>query len=115
MEFGLKGHKVAILATDGVEQVELVEPRKARDAAGALTHLISPSPGTIQAMNADDKGDKLPVDRVLSEVRASDYDALLLPGGVKNPDTLRMDQHAVQFVREFMLADKPVAAICHGP
>jgi protease I len=115
MEFGLKGHKVAILATDGVEQVELVEPRKALDAAGALTHLISPNPGTIQAMNYDDKGDKLPVDRVLSEVRASDYDALLLPGGVRSPDTLRMDQHAVQFVREFMLAEKPVAAICHGP
>ena len=115
MEFGLKGHKVAILATDGVEQVELVEPRKALDAAGALTHLISPNPGTIQAMNHDDKGDKLPVDRVLSEVRASDYDALLLPGGVKSPDTLRMDQHAVHFVREFMLAEKPVAAICHGP
>jgi protease I len=115
MEFGLKGHKVAILATDGVEQVELVEPRKALDAAGAVTHLISPKPGSIQAMNHDEKGDTLPVDRTLSEVHASEYDALLLPGGVKNPDTLRMDQHAVQFVREFMLAEKPVAAICHGP
>ena len=115
MELGLKGNKVAILATDGVEQVELVEPRKALDAAGAVTHLISPKPGTIQAVNHDEKGDELPVDRPLSEVRASDYDALLLPGGVKNPDTLRMDQQAVQFVREFMLAEKPVAAICHGP
>jgi protease I len=115
MEQRLKGRKVAILATDGVEQVELVEPRKALDAAGALTHLISPKPGTIQAVNHDEKGDELPVDRTLSEVKASEYDALLLPGGVKNPDTLRMDKQAVQFVREFMLAEKPVAAICHGP
>jgi protease I len=115
MQVGLKGHKVAILATDGVEQVELVEPRKALDAAGAETHLISPKPGTIQAVNHDEKGDQFPVDRVLSEAHPSDYDALLLPGGVKNPDTLRMDQKAVQFVREFMMAEKPVAAICHGP
>ena len=115
MEFGLKGRKVAILATDGVEQVELVEPRKALDAAGALTHLISQKSGSIQGMNHDEKGDMLPVDHTLAEVTASEYDALLLPGGVKNPDTLRMDQKAVQFVREFMLAEKPVAAICHGP
>jgi protease I len=115
MELGLKGRKVAILATDGVEQVELVEPRKALDAAGAVTHLISPKAGTIQGVNHDEKGDMLRVDRVLSEAHASEYDALLLPGGVKNPDTLRMDLQAVQFVREFMLAEKPVAAICHGP
>ena len=115
MELGLKGRKVAILATDGVEQVELVEPRKALDAAGAVTHLVSPKEGAIQGMNHDEKGDMLPVDRVLSQVHASEYDGLLLPGGVKNPDTLRMDQQAVQFVREFMLADKPVAAIGHGP
>jgi protease I len=115
MELGLKGHKVAILATDGVEQVELVEPRKALDAAGAVTHLISPKAGTIQAVNHDEKGDELPVDRTLAEVHASEYDALLLPGGVKNPDTLRTNVSAVQFVREFMLAEKPVAAICHGP
>jgi protease I len=115
MEFGLKGHKVAILATDGVEQVELVEPRKALDAAGAVTHLISPKEGAIQGVNHDEKGDMLAVDRPLSEVRASEYDALLLPGGVANPDALRMVPAAVQFVREFMLADKPVAAICHGP
>ncbi|HEU4723273.1 MAG TPA: type 1 glutamine amidotransferase domain-containing protein [Gemmatimonadaceae bacterium] len=115
MEFGLKGRKVAILATDGVEQVELVEPRKALDAAGAVTHLIAPKEGTIQGVNHDEKGDKLTVDRVLSQVHASEYDALLLPGGVANPDSLRMDTAAVQFVREFMLADKPVAAICHGP
>ena len=115
MELGLKGRKVAILATDGVEQVELIEPRKALDAAGAVTHLISPKEGAIQGMNHDEKGDMLPVDQPLSKVHASEYDALLLPGGVANPDTLRMDQAAVQFVREFMLSEKPVAAICHGP
>ena len=115
MELGLKGHKVAILATDGVEQVELIEPRKALDAAGAVTHLISPKQGAIQGMNHDEKADMLPVDRPLAEVHASEYDALLLPGGVANPDALRMEPAAVQFVREFMLSDKPVAAICHGP
>ena len=115
MELGLKGRKVAILATDGVEQVELVEPRKALDAAGAVTHLVSPKEGAIQGMNHDEKADMLPVDQPLSKVHASEYDALLLPGGVANPDALRMDQAAVQFVREFMLSEKPVAAICHGP
>jgi protease I len=115
MELGLKGRKFAILATDGVEQVELVEPRKALDAAGAVTHLIAPKEGAIQGMNHDEKADMLPVDRLLSDAHASEYDALLLPGGVANPDALRMDQAAVQFVREFMLSEKPVAAICHGP
>ena len=111
----LKGTKVAILATDGVEQVELTEPRKALDDAGAITHVISPKAGTIQAVNHDEKGDRLTVDRVLGDARASEYDALLLPGGVKNPDRLRTDPRAVQFVKEFMLSEKPVAAICHGP
>jgi protease I len=106
---------VAILATDGVEQVELEEPRKALDGAGAVTHLIAPHDGSIQAVNHDDKGSRLPVDRVLSDVHASDYDALFLPGGVANPDRLRMDPKAVQFVREFVLSDKPVGAICHAP
>jgi protease I len=115
MEFGLKGRKVAILATDGVEQVELTEPRKALDAAGAITHVIAPKQGTIQGMNHDEKGEQIPVDRVLADAHASEYDALLLPGGVANPDRLRMDKNAVQFVREFMLSEKPVAAICHGP
>jgi protease I len=115
MEFGLKGRKVAILATDGVEQVELTEPRKALDAAGAVTHVIAPKGGAIQGMNHDENGDQIPVDRVLSDAHASEYDALLLPGGVANPDRLRMDRNAVQFVREFMLSEKPVAAICHGP
>jgi protease I len=115
MDNGLKGRRVAILATDGVEQVELEEPRRALDAAGAITHLIAPKGDSIQAMNHDEKGAHLPVDRLLSQVRASDYDALLLPGGVANPDRLRTDASAVQFVREFMLSDRPVAAICHGP
>ena len=115
MELGLKGRRVAILATDGVEQVELEVPRRALDAAGAVTHLISPKQDSVQAMNRDERGSRIPVDRLLGEVRASDYDALLLPGGVANPDRLRTDETAVQFVREFMLADKPVAAIGHGP
>jgi protease I len=115
MPAGLKQRRVAILATDGVEQVELEQPRRALDAAGAITHLIAPKGASIQAMNHDEMGAHIPVDRVLADVQASDYDALLLPGGVSNPDRLRMDQRAVQFVREFMLADKPVAAICHGP
>ena len=115
MEPTLKGRRVAILATDGVEQIELEEPRKALDAAGALTHLIAPEDGSIQAMNHDEKGARIPVDRKLADVRPSDYDALLLPGGVANPDQLRTDERAVQFVREFMLAEKPVAAICHAP
>ncbi len=114
MEHGLNGRRVAILATDGVEQVELEDPRRALDAAGAVTHLISPKQDSIQAMNHDEKGARIPVDRLLGDVRPGDYDALLLPGGVANPDQLRTDEKAVQFVREFMLADKPVAAICHG-
>jgi protease I len=115
MDLGLKGRKVAILATDGVEQVELVEPRKALEAAGAETHLISPKQGEIQAFNHLDKGDRFRVDRTVADAKTSDYAALFLPGGVANPDALRMDQRAVQFVREFMASDKPVAAICHGP
>jgi protease I len=115
MDSGLRGRKVAILATNGVEQIELEAPRRALDAAGAVTHLISPSGDSIQAMNHDEKGSRMPVDRLLAEARPSEYDALVLPGGLKNPDTLRMDEKAVQFVREFMLSDKPVASICHGP
>lgn len=110
----LKGRKVAILATDGVEQIELESPRRALDEAGAVTYLLSPKAGSIQAMNHDEKGARLPVDRVLADAKPGDYDALLLPGGVANPDRLRTDAAAVQFVREFMLSDKPVAAICHG-
>lgn len=115
MEFGLKGKRVAILATHGVEQVELVEPRKALEQAGAETHLISLEPGTVQAFNHLDKGDEFPVDRTVDQVHASAYAALFIPGGVANPDALRMNKRAVQLVREFMVADKPVASICHGP
>jgi protease I len=111
----LRGRKVAILATDGVEQVELEQPRRALDAAGAITHLIAPHDGSVQAMNHDEKGARLPVDRVLADVRANEYDALMLPGGVANPDRLRTNLLAVQFVREFMLSERPVAAICHAP
>ena len=114
MELGLKGRRVAILATDGVEQIELVEPRKALDAAGAVTELIAPKGGEIQAFNHHDKADRIAVDRTLADVSAGDYAALLLPGGVINGDALRVEQKAVQFAREMMLADKPVAAICHG-
>jgi len=111
----LKGKRVAIVATDMVEQVELLEPRKALDAAGATTELISIEPGEIQGFNHYDKADKIPVDRTIEEASADDYDALLLPGGVGNPDTLRMDENVVSFVRDFFEQGKPVAAICHGP
>lgn len=111
----LSGKRVAILATDGVEQIELIEPRKALDAAGANTKVVSQKSGTIQGMNHDKPGDKITVDTVLGSTSADDYDALLLPGGVANPDKLRMDENAVSFVRAFFEAGKPVAAICHGP
>jgi len=111
----LAGKKVAMLATDGVEQVEMTEPRRALEEAGAEVHLISLGPGEIQGFNHLDKGDTFPVDRTVAEVSASDYAALVLPGGVANPDMLRENEAAVQLVRDFMEADKPIAAICHGP
>jgi protease I len=111
----LQGKKVAIVATDMVEQVELVEPRKALEEAGATAELISIKPGEIQGFNHYDKADKHQVDKLAEEADASDYDALMIPGGVGNPDTLRMDENVVQFVRDFFEAGKPVAAICHGP
>ena len=111
----LEGKTVAILATDGVEQVELTEPRKAVEAAGATVRLLSLKPGEIQGMNHDQKGDKLPVDSVVADARVDEYDALILPGGVQNPDTLRMDEKAVAFVRAFVQSGKPVGVICHGP
>ena len=112
---GLKGHRVAVLATEGVEQVELVEPVRALREAGAEVHLIEPDGKAIQAFNHLDKGDAFPADKSLAEVSEEDYDALLLPGGVANPDALRMRKEAVRFVRAFVEADKPVAAICHAP
>jgi protease I len=111
----LKGKRVAIVATDMVEQVELLEPRKALEEAGAQTDVISIKPGEIQGFNHYDKGDKIPVDRTIEEVRADEYDGLLLPGGVGNPDTLRTDENVVSFIRDFFEQGKPVAAICHGP
>ena len=111
----LDGKKVAILAADMVEQVELVEPRKALEDAGAQTELISIHPGEIQGFNHFDPADKHKVDRTVEEVQASDYDALFVPGGVGNPDQLRGDENAVSFVRDFFEAAKPVAVICHGP
>lgn len=115
MDQGLKGRKVAILATDGVEQVELLDPKAALEKAGAITEVIALKAGTIQGMHHDEKGDAIPVDRVLADVSPADYDALLLPGGVANSDKLRADRRAVNFARDFFERDKPVAAICHGP
>src|SRR3984957_10084351 len=111
----LNGKRIAILATDGVEQVEMTEPRKALDAAGAKTELVSPAKGKLQAWQHHDKGDKFPVDIELDVADPNNYDALVLPGGVANPDQLRTIPKAVQFVRSFFDEDKPVAAICHGP
>jgi len=109
------GRKVAVLATDGVEQAELTEPVKALKAAGAQVTVVSLKTGSIQGMNHHDKGDQLPVDKALSAVKPTEFDALLLPGGVANPDTLRTDKAAVAFVKHFAEHGKPIAAICHGP
>jgi protease I len=115
MATALNGKRVAILATDGVEQSELADVRQALDAAGAKTELISPKAGSIQAVNHHEKGQTFAVDVPLNAAKPVDYAALYLPGGVANPDALRTDERAVQFVRELVAADKPVAAICHGP
>ena len=115
MSESLHGMKIAILATDGFEQSELVEPRKALEDAGATTEVISPKSGEIKGWNKTDWGNKVKVDKTLSQASVDDYDALVLPGGVMNPDHLRMDADAVQFVREFVSTERPVAAICHGP
>ncbi|MGG6239777.1 type 1 glutamine amidotransferase domain-containing protein [Nodosilinea sp. AN01ver1] len=111
----LKNRKVAILATDGFEQVELTEPKQALEKAGAQVHVVAPHGDSIQGWNHHDKGDKVAVDRTLDQVKPSDYDALVLPGGVLNPDQLRTNEQAVQFVRAFFADSKPVGAICHGP
>jgi len=111
----LNGKRIAILATDGVEQVEMTEPRKALDAAGAKTELVSPAKGQLQAWQHLEKGDKFPVDVDLGAADPNNYDALVLPGGVANPDQLRTMPKAVQFVKSFFEQGKPVAAICHAP
>jgi protease I len=111
----LKGIKVAILVTDGFEQVELTEPRKALDQAGADTKVVSPKDARVRGWNFTDWGEELPVDVRLDQARPEDFDALHLPGGVINPDSLRMQPAAVAFARAFFDAGKPVTSICHGP
>jgi protease I len=115
MPQSLQNRRVAILVTDGFEQAELVEPRKALDQAGARTEIVSPAPGQVKGWKDKEWGDSFPVDTELSRASPEQYDALLLPGGVMNPDKLRMDPKAVQFVRAFVDSAKPIAAICHGP
>lgn len=111
----LSGKRVAILVADGFEQVELDAPRAALDGAGAKTQVVSPAKGQAKGVNHDKPAAGVKVDVALDAAKADDYDALLLPGGVMNPDALRQEKTAVQFVRAFFQAGKPVAAICHGP
>lgn len=115
MTYDLHGKKIAILVADGFEESELSRPRAALAAAGAETAVVSPSSDLVQSWSGDDYGSPVDVDVPLAEARADDFDALLLPGGVMNPDTLRTKPRAVDFVRAFFDAGKPVAAICHGP
>ncbi len=111
----LTNRKIAFLATDGFEQVELTKPWDALEAEGAMLHLVSLEEGEIQGVNHMDMGDTFTVDKTINDVHASDYDGLVIPGGLYNPDTLRQNQKAVQFVREFFENGRPVSAICHGP
>lgn len=111
----LQGMRVAILATDGFEQAELLEPKLALEKAGAATFVVAPSENRIKAWNVKEWGVDVPVDIPLKKAKAEDFHALLLPGGVMNPDHLRMNKNAVQFVKNFVGSGKPVAAICHGP
>jgi protease I len=114
-EQNLKGLKIAILVADGFEQVELLDPREALDELGAETFVVSPESSKVRGWRFSDWGKKVPVDVTLDEAAAQEFDALLLPGGVINPDKLRMIPKAVKFVKSFFEAGKPVAAICHGP
>lgn len=111
----LEGKKIAILATDGFEEVELTEPKNALEKAGAETFIVSPEGGTIKAWDHTDWSDEYEVDVALDNAKAEEFDNLMLPGGVLNPDQLRMDDQAIQFVTGFLHAGKPIAAICHGP
>jgi protease I len=115
MSTPLNHKRVAILAADGFEQAELEEPMKALKDAGAEVSIVSPKSGKIQGMHHADKGDEFPVDITLDKARSEDFDAVLLPGGLMNPDELRSTPQAVDFVRAFGEAGKPIAAICHGP
>jgi protease I len=107
--------KVAILVADGFEQVEMTKTREALDEAGAQTKIVSLKPGKIQGMNHADKGDKFDVYLAVKDARPNDFDALMIPGGLFNPDALRSDQNALQFAQHFFREHKPVAVICHGP
>jgi len=111
----LSGKRVAILAADGFEEVELTKPRKALDDAGAKTAVVSVKSGEIQGMNHADKGEKVAVDLTLADAKPQEFDALMIPGGLMNPDTLRSTEEALDFVRHFFREKKPVAVICHGP
>jgi len=111
----LRNKRVAVLVDNGFEQVELVEPKKALEAAGAKVDIVSPQDGKVKGWQHAKWGDEFDIDRRLEQARADEYDALLLPGGVMNPDRLRMNPSAVQFVKAFVDAGKPIAAICHGP
>jgi len=111
----LKGKKIAILVADGFEQVELTGPKEALEAAGAEIEIVSPAEGEVQGWNHDEKANRFPVDMPLNLARSDDYDALMLPGGVRNPDQLRTLMRAVEFVDGFFATGKPVAAICHAP
>ncbi|HWB00912.1 MAG TPA: type 1 glutamine amidotransferase domain-containing protein [Pirellulales bacterium] len=111
----LQGKRVAILVADGFEQIELESPKQALEEAGAKTDIVSPSHNRVKAWQFSEWGDEFTVDVQLEQASADDYDALVLPGGVMNPDTLRTDIDALQFVRAFFEAGKPIAAICHGP
>jgi protease I len=111
----LRNKRVAALVDNGFEQVELVEPKKALEAAGAKVDVVSPQSGKVKGWQHTNWGDQFDVDRQLGQARADEYDALLLPGGVMNPDHLRMNPSAVQFVKAFVDSGKPIAAICHGP
>ena len=111
----LNGKRVAILVADGFEQVEMTGPKQALELAGATTQIVSPAKGQVKGWNHTEWGDQFPVDLPLEQARPDDFDALLLPGGVMNPDKLRANKQAVQFVKSFFEAGKPIAAICHGP
>ncbi|HYD31794.1 MAG TPA: type 1 glutamine amidotransferase domain-containing protein [Azospirillaceae bacterium] len=111
----LNGKKVAIVATDGFEQSELTEPLRALKDAGATVHVVAPKGGAIEGWKHFDKGDTVKVDVTLDQADPADYDALMLPGGVANPDQLRLIPRAIEFIRSFVQAGKPIAAICHGP
>jgi protease I len=111
----LNGRKVAVLATDGFEQVELVKPVEGLRAAGAEVEVVAPKSGRIQGYNHHEKGDAIEVDKTLAEAKPGQYDLLVLPGGVINPDALRLEPKAIAFVRGFVEAGKPISAVCHGP